>query len=425
MIGIIGGGLAGLTMAKELAEAGAEVSLFEERSNLGGLIPQGFLGGVYVDFGADAYTRRDPNVTSYIESLGLTTLLPNGRSWIFDGEAFPIPENATVGIPADPFNPDIMSLLRDPQRVAQDLELPASVGAESATLGQLVRARMGNELVDKVVAPIVSAIYSTHPDNLALDPVIAENFKKFGTLSAAVKAGLHGPAIASVVGGMSRLPLRLAELAQEAGAQIHTGARVRAIRPGEIDVEIAGRQRTVRVEEIVVATGVARALDLLPGVMHCEPIALPSGRLTTHVNLVLNAPALREAPRGSGLLTAQGAARAKALSHMSHKWPWLREVSDYEFLRVSYAVNEQIPVEQALVDASQLLDVPLNSTQLVDSYVLRWGGALTPSTPELRRWARALTPPPGVSVVGVWRAGSGISAVLPHALAEADRILGR
>ncbi|MDP9800988.1 oxygen-dependent protoporphyrinogen oxidase [Arcanobacterium wilhelmae] len=443
MIGIVGGGLAGLVMAKELAEAGKRVVLFEERPNLGGLIPAGRLAGVSVDFGADAYTRRNPDVTEYIRSLGLRPILPNGRSWIYDGDAFPIPANATCGIPADVANPDVVGLLADPARVARDLELGPEVGAGATTMGELVRARMGEELMEKIVAPIVSAVYSIHPDRLALDPVLGANFARLGTLSAAVAAGLDGPAIGSIEGGMSRLPLRLAQLARAAGAEIRTGAKVVGLEPGAILVRDAGATggaagaagvsgvgeeagvERVEVEHIIVATGIARAVGLLPGVMECEPIEIPAGRLTTHVNLALNAPELREGPRGSGILTKAGTCRAKAISHMSHKWPWLREASECEFLRVSYAVNEQVPIAHALEDASLLLGVQLREEQVRDSYVLRWGGALTPSTPALREWAAGLRVPSGVSVVGVWRAGSGISAVLPHALAEADRILGR
>lgn len=416
---IIGGGLAGLVVARELAVTGRAVTLFEERENLGGLIPAGEVGGVQIDLGADAFTNRDPQVTDYIHSLGLETVLPNGRSWIWDGTAVQIPKDSTLGVPADPESEEIRTLMDDPARVAADLTMDPHIGAQAQTLGALARARMGDELVDRLVAPIAGAIYSTHPDNLAIDPVLKQNFLHTGSLARAVAEGLTGPATSSVVGGMNQLPRRLAEQAEAAGARIVTGARVEAM--GPTSVRVGGR--TVEADHIVLATGVARAQQLLAGVTNLEPFEIPAGRLTTHVTLALRAPGLDEGPRGSGLLCVPGTSRAKALTHLSNKWTWLRDVTDLHLVRVSYPVNEQVPVSQALADASELLGLELSDDQVVDSYVLRWGGALTPATPELREWSDHISTPQSVSVTGVWKAGTGISAVVPHARATANRII--
>lgn len=422
MIVVVGGGLAGLTVARELACAGQEVTVLEERGNLGGLIPGGPLAGVQIDLGADAYTTRASEVTEYIHSLGLETMAPSGRSWIWNGSAFPMPANASLGVPADPHSAEVAGIV-DIERVARDEQLPPEIGREAKTLGELVRLRMGDELVEKLVAPIVSAIYSTHPDNLALDPTLKKNFLEYGSLAQAVATGLSGPAIATVVGGMHRLPQRLAQQAQAAGAQIRTGAKVVQIGRNSVTIQDAGTSETIRAAHIVMATGVARAAQLLPGVMEVEPFELPKGRLTTHVTLALDTPELASGPRGSGMLCVAGTSRAKAITHMSHKWQWLREESELEFVRVSYPVNAPVPVEDAVADAATLLGVPLRTNQVVDSYLLRWGGALTPATPQLRAWAARLAPPPNVSITGVWKAGSGISAVIPHARQTAQAIL--
>lgn len=425
MIVVIGGGLAGLTVARELSRAGQQVTVLEERPNLGGLIPGGTVAGVDIDLGADAFTTQSPQVMDYIKGLGLEPMDPNGQSWIWNGKAFPMPANSKLGVPSDPRSAEIVGLMDDPERVAADLDMDPDIGADAVTLGELVRARMGDEIVERLVGPIVSAIYSIHPDKLALDPVLKADFATHGTLAGAVKAGLRGPAINTIRGGMRRLPEALAEQATNSGATILTGARAISMTPTSVTYEHDGEQVTLDAEHIVVATGVARAQSLLPGAMDLEPFELPEGRLTTHVTLALRAPELDDGPRGSGLLCVAGTARAKALTHMSNKWLWMRDVTDLHFVRVSYPVNDNVPVEHAIEDANQLLGTNLTVDQVEASFVLRWGSALTPSTPQLRAWASRIEPPASVSITGVWRAGSGISAVIPHAIATAESILER
>ena len=44
-----------------------------------------------------------------------------------------------------------------------DKFLPVSAGENAKTLGELVRIRMGQKVLDNLVAPVVSGVYSTHP----------------------------------------------------------------------------------------------------------------------------------------------------------------------------------------------------------------------------------------------------------------------
>ena len=46
------------------------------------------------------------------------------------------------------------------------------LGQTQRSLGELVRARMGKKVLDNLVAPVVSGVYSTHPDMLDIDAVI-------------------------------------------------------------------------------------------------------------------------------------------------------------------------------------------------------------------------------------------------------------
>ena len=115
MIVIVGGGLAGLVAAHALATAGKEVTLLEARSKLGGLVASEEIGGVRFDIGAESYARRATEVTDYLRGLGLETVLPAGRSWIWNGSPIQIPANTS---------PSVSQPTRPPTRSPQSSPTP-------------------------------------------------------------------------------------------------------------------------------------------------------------------------------------------------------------------------------------------------------------------------------------------------------------
>ena len=75
---VVGGGIAGLVSAWELARAGVRPLLVEARGYLGGLIARGTVGGANVDLGAETYVVRGTDTSSIVEALGLTSVEPAG-----------------------------------------------------------------------------------------------------------------------------------------------------------------------------------------------------------------------------------------------------------------------------------------------------------------------------------------------------------
>ena len=151
-----------------------------------------------------------------------------------------------------------------------------------------------------------------------------------------------------------------------------------------------------------------------------------------HVNLALQAPELDSSPRGNGMLVAPGTTTvtAKALTHMSAKWPSLREScpEGLHLLRVSYGrsgeTNVSLSIDQALADASVLLGVDLSAEQVVDSQIIHWTGSLAPTTPQTRAWRDGLhrqlealnqSGRGRIGLVGAWASGSGIAALVAQA----------
>ena len=306
---------------------------------------------------------------------------------------------------------------------------------------------------------------------------------------------------AAVEGGLFRLTDALREAIEAGGGSVRTRTGAQWLRPGDIEdsaggetpaawrVGIAptrrgptpsaepvpdGAQEVVVTDRVVVACSAGAALRLLRGVpglpASATELTVPVGAPIARFTLVARAPELSGEPVGSGLLVApadpaepaavaasagtvahDGAepgggstsvvacpVRAKALSHLSAKWPWvgaeLRALHgpDVHALRLSYGrpgqPRPQVDLQVALDDVAALTGVRIEPEAVIDHMLVRWDGTLPPVTPAYRerttRLEEQLAPVSGLEVTGAWVAGTGIAAVVGHARTAAGRLVG-
>lgn len=402
---VVGGGVAGLVVARRLALAGRRVTILEASDRLGGQLAPQRIAGVELDAAAESFATRGDAVARLITELGLGDDLVTpepGPAWVLRarGGAVPLPAAGLLGIPADPRAPDVVRAVGrwGALRAQLDELLPASVGATAVTVGELVAARMGRAVVDVLVAPVARGVYSRDAADLPLEvaaPRLLAALRQHGSLASAVRA-LRGVApagslVAGLRGGMFRLAEALADDCARLGVAVETGRVV---------TDIGSRH--------VVADGVRRDGEVVLAAP--RPGAEP-GREVTLVTLVLEAPDLDGAPRGSGLLVAPGApVAARALTHLTAKWRWVAEVlPGRHVVRLSYDAPPADPIATALADAAVMF-----GTTLPD-----------PVDASARTWSR---PSPDLQDAGVPRmgepiAGVGLASVIPHAESVARRLL--
>lgn len=388
---VVGGGIAGLVVARRLAAAGRTVSLLEASDHLGGTVARHLVGGIDLDAGAESFAVRGGTVAALAKEVGLgdEIVAPSAAgAWLqpVTGPAVPLPATSILGIPGTPLAKDVIAVIGTGAalRAQLDAVIPSLWARQSLTLGRLVRRRMGNAVLEKLVAPVVHGVHSVHPDDLLLDrasPGLRAAFAREGSLAAAVRvlrdAAPAGSAVAGIRGGVHRLVTELAADLAVYGVDVQLGRRVRSV---------DGLDGTV-----VLAT----------------PLAPSAGRKVVLVTLVVEAPELDTAPRGTGVLVAQGAVgiRARALTHSTAKWDWLRERADgRHLLRLSYDAEPADLAAVALQDASALLGVRL------------------PSPVDIARveWSRSLE---GAADVGESVAGSGLAGIIAQANATAEELL--
>ena len=382
------------------------------------------------------------------------------------------------------------------ERAARDARLgeAGTRPGDPEDLASFVRTRMGDGVLDRLVGPIVAGIHSADPAALAADTVVPglrEATARLGSLQAAVGEALErrrargrGKADATIAGGLSRLTDALRAAVETAGGGVLTRTGAQWLRPagGTSDgpddsapgaapdggapgwaVAIAptgrgptpsdepvpvGPARIVRTPRVVLACSAPAALRLLGGAGSAggaggagagqvgTDLPIPAGAPIARFTLVARAPDLAGAPVGSGLLVAGAAGcpvRAKALSHLSAKWPWIgAELAALHgpgthALRLSYGRPGEPPpevdLERALADARTLTGVRITPSDVVDSALVRWDGTLPPATPEHRERVRRLRAQvrglPGLALTGAWAAGTGIAAVVEDARRQA------
>lgn len=462
---VVGGGIGGLVAARECAKVGMRVTVLEASEALGGSIRTAELDGIAVDVGAESFATRGGHVRALVDELGLSdAVVPpqGGGAWLSgipDAPDAPLPKGSLLGIPANPFQDDVRRIIgwRGAWRAYLDrLRPPLTIGHERS-LGRLVGSRMGARVRDRLVAPVTAGVYSADPDDVDTDvaaPGLNAALTRIGSLTGAVglltaerKGTAPGSAVLGLVGGMGRLVEALRADLIAYGVDVRTGTRVIRLDRGDgrwtVEIEPpaegdpdASAETSLPATGVIVATAEPPARHLIDAHVDGLGEAGESPEIEI-VTLLLDAPELDAAPRGSGVLTVPGSHTAKALTHSTAKWGWLRDTAAGRHLvRVSFgsqgepaatvALDDAAAAALALSEASALLGVTLGPSQLLAAHRARYVQAQPTSligATERRAAVRAaVTAVPGLAVVGAWVAGTGLAQVIPDAVAEADRL---
>ncbi|MEQ6898154.1 FAD-dependent oxidoreductase [Microbacterium sp. KR10-403] len=455
---VIGGGAAGLVAAREAAASGADVTVLEARPTVGGSIAGHTVAGLTLDAGAESFATRGGAVAPLLDELGLSDLIvwPHiAGSWLhLPDRTVPSPKGGLLGIPMDPQSPEVVAAIGvdAAARAARDLDDPLPEGFAPATLGELVRTRMGRAVLDRLVSPVANGVYSTPADDLAVDaiaPGLRAALSRTGSLARAVRklrggsAAKPGSAAGSLRGGMWTLMSALADDLVARGGRVLVDAPVRGIhRDGDAWLVDVDRGETLRADAVIVATAQSAAVRLLGDLI--PPADWPAPTRVDLATLVLDAPELDAAPRGTGLLVADDAhdvVAAKALTHASIKWAWVAEQagSGRHVVRLSYGqaghrsqaadIDDAALQELAMRDAAALLDVELEAAQLAGFARSTWTNAVSlAARGQAERVAavrQAVAAVPGLDVAGAWVAGTGLASVVPDARAAASRAVAR
>lgn len=272
-IGIIGGGIAGLAAAyrcEQLADDVA-VTLIEREPRLGGKILTERVDGFVVEGAPDSFLSRKPRGVGLCEELGLAEQL-HGRRPEHEktfvrrhGQLHRLPSGLTGMIPT---NLDALtnSTLISPagrERLAQEASLPPVPAKGDESVAHFVTRRLGREVYEQLVEPLMSGIYAGDGEQLSLAatfPQLRQLELKHGSLlkglSASQPAGsiqAAYPPFVSLPGGMATLVEAIQ--ARLSRTQLCTGVTVESIRrQGDGYAITLADGHPIRVDAVILAT---------------------------------------------------------------------------------------------------------------------------------------------------------------------------
>lgn len=453
-VAVIGGGVAGLSAAAAISRArpDVEVVLLEGADQVGGKLRRVQVAGAWVDVGAEAMLARRPEgVRAATEAgLGPALISPLSTSALLRsrGANHSLPARTLIGVPSDVAAVRASGVL-SAQALARISNEPAGGPypplAGDVSVGDLVGQRFGDEVVDRLVDPLLGGVYAGQARRLSLQaalPVLAGRLMTGGgslleAAAAAVGPPVTGPVFASVAGGLARLT---EQLAAAGGFEVRTSTAVRELRRTATGFELAlgsaAQGKWLAADAVVVATPAGKAGTLLATLAPVAAAELNSIQTASMVIVTLAFAGLPAdaLPAGSGVLVpaVEGLA-VKAVTFSSQKWPGVGAESGVRLLRASLGrageeeVLQRADAELVAVVRRELAQITGVTAQPVDSHVQRWGGALPQyAVGHLERVARIRADVhrvPGLAVCGASYDGVGIPACVASAHIASDRVL--
>lgn len=225
---IIGGGMSGLAAAYRLhkLDPTLKLTLIERDERLGGKILTDALNGFVLEGAADSFLARKPRGVGLCEELGIADQLygrdpRHAKTFVkADGALYPLPAGLSGMIPTN-----LEALANNPlispagkERLAQEVTLPPrpkSADNDDESVASFVSRRLGREVYEKLVEPLMSGIYAGDGDQLSLAatfPQLRQLELNHGSLLKGLTAvpessssGQKYPPFVSLPGGMATL----------------------------------------------------------------------------------------------------------------------------------------------------------------------------------------------------------------------------
>ncbi|GGK40847.1 protoporphyrinogen oxidase [Nocardia camponoti] len=398
-IAVVGGGISGLVAAYRARQRfgpDADIVLLERGERVGGVLHTGELGGGPLDFGAEAFVGRRPEVIDLMTELGLADQLvrPAGKRplvWA-GGATHPLPARTLMGIPSDAES--LRGLVDDDALnwIETEAERPFSWTPGSDTdVASLVVDRFGEQVVRRSVDPLLGGVYAGMASSIgvraALPTLAAALDRGAPNLTAAVKAALPAPSTEPVFGALRDGYATLtAALVAASDARVITNTAVTRIAPAAQSGWIV--DPLGRVDALILAVPAPTVARLLRPFAPEAAATAATIEPSSSVVVALALPLDTELPDNSGILIATGEPlRAKAFTLSSRKWPHLAD-REHLLVRASFGrfgddSAQRWSDDELITAASEdLATVTGVKIAPAHAHVQRWPGALAQYAPN-------------------------------------------
>lgn len=409
---VIGGGIAGLATAYALR--GRDVVVLEGNPRAGGNIRTLRRDGCTIDLGPDALIVQPSAALDLCEELGVEGIAAPSENTVLvahRGELHPLPEGLAFGVPRS-FAAIARTRLVSPGgklRAGLDLVLPAR-DPKGVGLGVLIERRLGREVRDTLVEPLISGVYGGELDRLDPAVVMPALASVRGSYIRALSRGprASGSPFRAPRGGMD---LVVDALTRALGPEsVVTGAAASMVRRDGHDFVIESARGSFRAKRVVLAVPPRDAASLLHRFDTGAAAAMGELKMRSSASVVMAFERQRGTTRGaSGMLVSRAERRSfVAATFVNEKWPD-RVAPDLEVIRAVVSADrapELLGSSDDAVAARVIADLRayLRLGPLRWSVVERFAAAAP--IPELGQRAHALAIRERLRCMGVLVAGA-------------------
>lgn len=440
---VVGAGITGLAAAWEASkDPSVEVTVLEAERRTGGKIRTTELetsGPTPIDEGPDNFLARTPQAVELCEELGIGDQLvepaaSRARVWI-DHTPVDMPGGTMLGVPYD-FDAVAATGILSPEGLARARQEPDrkwSAPSSDVSIGAFLGERYGDEVVERLVSPLVGGINAGNVHRLSLAAVTPQLWaaaRAGGSLSTTLARAAEKMARARATapkgvfrglsGGTATLTDTLHRRLVERGVTITTGTTLHAISrvDGLWRLDTTGTTGTtgrstdggvsssepMTADAVIVAVPIREAARIVDGpspdvAAMMRTIRSASVAMTTFVYPSGSFPDVDASvsgilvPRGAGLATT-------AISFGSHKWPhWSGSRADTDPDRTpdhAMVHPEAMPPEVLRVSAGHMDDprsAALPDDELVERLTeeisMLTGSSAVPLRFRITRWRDA------------------------------------
>jgi oxygen-dependent protoporphyrinogen oxidase len=469
LVAIVGGGIAGLAAADRLdgvhrAADGAgaaepRIVLLEASERIGGNIRTEPFAGRPLDIGAEALLARVPGALELCHDLGLEHDLvapAEDQPYVWTDRLRPLPPRLMSGVP-DGSRALIGSGILSPLGLARaglDLVVPARRPTRDVSIAALVRGRLGREVLERLIDPMLGGIHASDCDQLsvrAAAPQLEAALRKrrslvrgLRALSGAPLQAPLGPTFLTLSGGLGELVRTLRERA--ACVEYRTRCAPRSLSPlpgrgsgdgrgggGGVRLTLADGE-SLDADHVILAVPAFAAAAILAEACPAAAGELEGIPYASVATIALSYPieAFDGRPAGSGFLVQRNRGHTiTACTWSSAKWPHLagdtvllKCSAGHSADRTALDLDDERLIGAAREDLAQAMD--LHAAPL-EAKVFRFERALPQYTVgHLERIARidaALARLPGVSLCGAAYRGVGVAACIRDGQTAADGVL--
>ena len=448
---IVGAGITGLAAAHQLLQQlhPPRVTIIDGADRVGGIIQASpFAGLDSVDESADAFLTRTPSAMKLCAAVGLDHHLTSpaaNHAYIWNNNMHAIPAGTILGVPGSRkaiWNTKLLTT-SGKLRAAVEPLLPRAIGRSTDSLGAAIRSRCGDQVLERLVDPLVGSIYATDTDNFSVHgmPQVAELLAQPTSLMRAARGSMQkrtsgGPVFATPISGMSTLTRAVYDRIVEAGARVILSSPVRNIEPQGRSYVVQLESESLQADAVILASPARHTAALV------EQISSETSKQLQqfeHASVIMIALTISRSQwpqhlTGTGYLVPKPVQTGvTAVSFGSNKWAHWKTASNEMILRVSLG-RDGAPMHH--LDDKALLEVALRDLRL------HLGFDATPTNMRFTRWIESFpqyrpghayrvdaldkqmhTSAPGVVLAGASYRGIGIPACINDGQRAATRAL--